>query len=447
MNNKLMIAISMILFYLTISIPVFIKQPFEVCFLGFIYLLLSQVLVLSVIKKENIKNNAIAIFAFSYFFVYMTFSQLYLLYQTDISISDYTLISIILYIAIVLLLTGYKFGSKIKIRKIENKEKKNKYLTYLILLTFSMIVTFIQIHMGGGLRSYFMASYQNKFNNINDAKFIGGISKLIVPFTYYNLLYLNDKNSVIRLLSRLYLIFNIGMIIATGSSLRILYIIISLIFLKLFLNEHKSEFKVKINKKILRRGFVFIIIGIIIAILIRFNRSSDKFSFNVLSNAYEYLISSSTFDSLYFFWKVVKELDITYSMGQFIFPLIFWIPRSVFITKPTELGRIVAIVFRKFNNSIVGGFAVSPMAEFYYDLGYIGIILGMFFIGFIISIIQKVINNKITNKEFQLATILMFMFATVSLPASWISMGTSFVSCTIFIALKNILDSFSIKRR
>lgn len=124
MNNKLMIAISMILFYLTISVPVFIKQPFEVCFLGFIYLLLSQVLVLSVIKKENIKNNAIAIFAFSYFFVYMTFSQLYLLYKTDISISDYTLISIILYIAIVLLLTGYKFGSKIKIRKIENKEKK-----------------------------------------------------------------------------------------------------------------------------------------------------------------------------------------------------------------------------------------------------------------------------------------------------------------------------------
>ena len=204
----------------------------------------------------------------------------------------------------------------------------------------------------------------------------------------------------------------------------------------------------KRQKKWIKKAVILLGIGVVVAILIRFNRSSDTFSFNVLGIAYTLLISTSTFDALYYLNLTISNLSPTWSLGQFIFAFIFWIPRSIVPFKPLELGRIVATTFQNFNSSINGGFAVTPMAEFYYDFGIMGGIVGMFFLGLLLEIIQKAIpvGDRECNRRYALSVELMFMFATVSLPASWTNMGSTMMGIVMFLFIENFVNKFRIRR-
>ena len=210
-----------------------------------------------------------------------------------------------------------------------------------------------------------------------------------------------------------------------------------------------AQFKMsRKQKQWIKRAVILLGIGLVVAVLIRFNRSSDSFSFDVLGNAYTLLISTSTFDALYYLNLTISNLSPTWSLGQFVFAFVFWIPRSIVPFKPLELGRIVATTFQNFNSSINGGFAVTPMAEFYYDFGVIGLIVGLFFLGVLIEIIQKAIpiGDEECNRKYALSVELMFMFATVSLPASWTNMGSTMVGIVMFLVIEKFINKFRIRR-
>ena len=71
-----------------------------------------------------------------------------------------------------------------------------------------------------------------------------------------------------------------------------------------------AQFKLsKRQKKWIKKAVILLGIGVVVAILIRFNRSSDTFSFNVLGIAYTLLISTSTFDALYYLNLTISNLQ------------------------------------------------------------------------------------------------------------------------------------------
>lgn len=449
-RKKYPIICLLILFYVLMSIPVLRNQPIEVILCGMFFLLISLISVYRVLIGD-VKQRLIPMFAFLYYFVYMTMAQLYLLNATRITTKQFCKVSIIVTFSIILLVLGSAMGKRIRVKKCKAFYVNRTALTYYVLLTCSLLMTLLQIKSAGGLSAYLGASYQGKYSSVATEKMLGGLSRIISPFAYYNLMYISYKeNSWLRWTSRVFFVFHILMIYASGSSLAILYQLIGLCCMQILDNQDTiAQFKLsRKQKQWIKRAVILLGIGLILAILIRFNRSSDTFSFDVLGNAYTLLISTSTFDALYYFNLTISHLSPTWSLGQFIFAFVFWIPRSIVPFKPLELGRIVATTFQNFNSSINGGFAVTPMAEFYYDFGIIGVIVGIFFLGLLLEIIQKVIpvGDRECNRKYALSVELMFMFATVSLPASWTNMGSSMMGIVMFLIIENFVNKFRIRR-
>ncbi len=449
-RKKYPIICFLILFYILMSTPVLKNEPIEVVVCGMLFLLFALISVYRVLRGD-VKQRLIPMFAFSYYFVYMTMAQLYLLNSTGIATRQFCKISIIVTFSIVLLMLGSAMGKKLKVKKSKSFYANRTVLTYYVLLVCSLLMTFLQIKIAGGVSAYFGASYQDKYSSVATEKMLGGLSQIISPFAFYNLMYISYKgNRGLRWTSRVFFVFNILMIYARGSSLAILYQLIGLCCMQILDNQDTiAQFKLsKRQKKWIKKAVILLGIGVVVAILIRFNRSSDTFSFNVLGIAYTLLISTSTFDALYYLNLTISNLSPTWSLGQFIFAFIFWIPRSIVPFKPLELGRIVATTFQNFNSSINGGFAVTPMAEFYYDFGIMGGIVGMFFLGLLLEIIQKAIpvGDRECNRRYALSIELMFMFATVSLPASWTNMGSTMMGIVMFLFIENFVNKFRIRR-
>ena len=440
----------LILFYALMSAPVLKNQPIEVILFGILFLLISLIAVYRVLAGD-VKQRLIPMFAFLYYFVYMTMAQLYVLNSTRIDTKQFCKISFIVTFSVLLLMLGSAMGKRLKVRKCKAFYVNRTVLTYYVLLGCSLLMTLLQIRAAGGFSAYLGASYQGKYSSVSTEKMLGGLSRVINPFAYYNLMYISYKeNKGLKWTSRAFFVFHILMIYVSGSSLSILYQLIGLCCMQILDNQDSiAQFKMsRKQKQWIKRAVVLLGIGLVVAVLIRFNRSSDSFSFDVLGNAYTLLISTSTFDALYYLNLTISNLSQTWSIGQFIFAFVFWVPRSIVPFKPLELGRIVATTFQNFNSSINGGFAVTPMAEFYYDFGIIGLIVGLFFLGTLIEIIQKAIpiGDKECNRKYALSVELMFMFATVSLPASWTNMGSTMVGIVMFLIIENFINKFRIRR-
>ena len=74
----------LILFYALMSAPVLKNQPIEVTLFGMLFLLISLMAVYRVLAGD-VKQRLIPMFAFLYYFVYMTMAQLYVLNSTRIA--------------------------------------------------------------------------------------------------------------------------------------------------------------------------------------------------------------------------------------------------------------------------------------------------------------------------------------------------------------------------
>lgn len=458
MKKNYIIAISMIMiiFYFGMSVTVLLGQSLEVWGSGILFLIESIIFFITVAKRKPLRNNLICIFAILYFFLYMTMAQLYLIYSVKLGLKDYLSIELILFISYLLIYLGIVIGGKIKCKTFSFLRVENKVHVYYILLVVTLGIITLQVREAGGFFVYLTSSYQGKYVSVSTEKMLGGLVKISTPFTYYNLMYISDKRHPITAwVSKIFFMFNLIMIYARGHSLAMLYQFIAIVLVQIY-GDYSNNMLYKLNhkqKKWVFRGVVLVFTGIVAAILIRFNRSSDHFSLDVLNNAYMLLLSTSTFDALKYLHLTITNLTPRYTLGQFIFPFIFMIPRRILVSKPVELGRIVATTFQNFSENINGGFAATPMGEFYYDFGFLGIILGMFFIGVILSVSQKMLSNNVIkhngkqytfNDRYALIVSIMVMFSSSSISTSWTTLGTDLVGVGIFIIFAHVLNKTKI---
>ena len=445
LKNTPLIAILMSAFYFVMSVPVLVGQPVDVWAMGLIFLLVSICGVYMVAVNHKLEEHLIPTFAFAFYFVYMTMAQLYLLNKDSISLEEYKEAEGICILSFLLMMIAVRFMRRIKTKRFQFLDQEPRIFAYYILLLLAVAVNLLEIYSAGGIVSYFSASYQAKFSSVAAEKMLGGIGKLVAPFAYYNLLYVTEKpRSTIHWVARIYFVFHLAMSYASGASLAILYQLVAFCCMKIFASDDVEDRKEKIRitrkqRKWIFRGILLGGLGVLIAILVRFNRDAEGFSFAVLKDTYDLLITTSTFDSLYYLSRTLRELTPQYSLGQFLFPFIFWVPRSMFPWKPVELGRIVAITFKNFDSSVNGGYAVTPMAEFYYDMGYVGMIAGSFFLGCLLSLIQKKLNHS-KNGRYKMVITMMFMFPTISLATSWSSLGSNYVGAVLFLCVASFLN-------
>lgn len=443
-KNIFIVPILMICFFGFVIFPNIFHGGAEIWFSSLFFLLISIFVEVSVIRLGNLEDNLIAIYGLGFYFVYMTMSSLYMIYNAKATMKEISILQVIVGLASVLVYIGIRIGNRLRVSTFSFLKRRPTMLTYCVLLLLVVVVRLLEMRAAGGIVAFFRATYQGKFSSVSTEKMIGGITKIVAPFTYYNLLYIDKKNGqVISYVAKTYFLLNLLYTYASGSSLAILYQLIALCCVMIFKQNNNGENIVKEitkkQKKWIRMAIILTGIGIVAAILIRFNRASDTFSFDVLKEAYKLISTTSTFDSMYYLFIVLNNLVPQFTVGQFIFPFIFWLPRSIFPFKPVELGRIVATTFRGFNDNINGGYAVTPIAEFYYDFSIIGVILGMLFIGILIGVIQKKIRYS-DNRQLGMVVTLMFMFATGSLATSWSAIGSNYVSILIFMTLASVLN-------
>lgn len=444
-KNIFIFPIIMTCFFSFVVLLNIIHSGGEIWFSSLFFLFSSIFIEVSVIKVGNIEDNLISIYGLGFYFIYMTMSTLYMIYNGQSTTQEIAKLQIIVSLSMILVYIGIRIGTKLKVRPFSFLRGRPTAFTYFVLLVIVLAARLLEMWAAGGVSAFFHSTYQGRFSSVSTEKMLGGITKIIAPFTYYNLLHISKKNGkTISIISKCYFMFNLLYMYASGASLAILYQLIALCCVMIF-GQDNTYFQIekkritKFQRKWIRRSIILSAVGIVSAILIRFNRASDTFSFDVLREAYKLIATTSTFDSMYYLSMVLKNLAPQYSIEQFIFPFVFWIPRSIFPFKPVELGRIVAITFRGFSDELNGGYAVTPIAEFYFDFSFLGIICGMLFIGILIGVIQKKITYS-ENTQLGLVVMLMFMFATGSLATSWSSIGSNYVSILIFMTLVSVLN-------
>lgn len=444
-NNKKIIILLTVIFFGLIGGDILIDQTIITKIICLLFLVIQVIIIVKGFDKY-IENNIIVIFLRIYWFMYMSMAIFYILYNKYFNENIYIWLICVLTISSICLIIGGFIANRttrISKEKFVNPIQNWVYVTLLVVWIF-MVLYIIQSN--GGILSFINLGYKLKYSN--ESKVYSILDKLFInPFMYFNLIFVTGNNKKLTtLISRIVFIVQLIYIYISGSSIRILMMFLSLCIMIIIGEENRLNIK-KLSKKQKRWiliSILLIILGGILAILIRFNRENDKFNTNVLSQAYTLILTTSTFDSLYYLIKVYIELKPVYSIGQFIFPFIFFLPRNVFNFKPIELGRIIATKFMRFNENINGGFAASSMGEFYYDFGYLGIIFGMIFIGFIFSYFQKKYSIVIGERKSRLAFILALMVQSASISTSWTTMGSYILGIIIFFNIVNFMNKIRI---
>ena len=150
----------------------------------------------------------------------------------------------------------------------------------------------------------------------------------------------------------------------------------------------------KYNQKIVKTIFtLLIVLGGLGGLAIRMNRfDNENFELGNISESIKDVMISPTFDNASNLLFILQKVDPLYELNQFIYPYVHMIPRAIFPWKPMELGRIIGSQIHGTSEGSLAGFVTSPMGDFYYDFGYIGMFLGMIFVGCTVGYIAEKIN-------------------------------------------------------
>nr|WP_276511019.1 O-antigen polymerase [Priestia megaterium] len=370
--------------------------------------------IISYLIINKVNKNLIMIILFCIWLVHNSFSFYRLSYMGIFSYDKIAYIYVLMIIATLLIFMGFKFSQTFKVNKGFFFEKINIHsFTFYVLLVITMGIAIYKYSIAGGIVNYISSSYESKVPG--NMKFVIFILDGIFSANFFFVAIIFAFNSQYRktkYIAWLYIIFNLFDIIISGKSSGVLYRIIAMLLFAMISIKNPIHLK-----KITNFFKPLVVVGLVAGILVRFNRSSDKFSMDMLKDALDTIVISPTFDCLQNLTKIMDVFNPTYTLGQFIYPFVNFLPRAIFPDKPIELGRIIAVEFYGFSSEQVGGFAPSIIGEFYYDFGYLGILTGLLSVGFFLGILQKKFNK--THATFLVSAILIQVSINTAIIPNW----------------------------
>lgn len=384
--------------------------------------------------NQGIRKNLICLYTFIAWmfynalgFLHVTFVENYFKKEDTVENIYYLLIiaTILLFIPILVAKKNVRKG----FRRLENL--KLSYRVIIIFFIIDVVFSLYEIYTGGGFAQYFYSSYGAKVDDNMRTFFqlFGGIFGNAGMFAF-PLIFGNYGRSK-KLVGITFIMFELLMSIIGGHSSGMISL-----FLGLFIFGYFATNNYKVQNKLRMFALIAIPVGIIGGILLRINRKDmANFSLDSLHGSVTEIMISPTFDNISNLGYVLENLKPEYSPGQFIYPFINFLPRSVFPWKPMELGRIVGMNSLGTSEDSLAGFIPSPIGEFYYDFGYMGIILGMLFVGFVIGYVQEKLNNTKPQSVWILSFITKFGGSTTILYAWYTGMFNGLVRWLIFLLL------------
>ncbi|WP_163400495.1 O-antigen polymerase [Flavobacterium fluviatile] len=385
------------------------------------------------INNKNYKYVILSNFTFVSWTIY---GGLNLFRQCWIGQTDYngtlSLVYISHIVGTVLMFIGYRLAMKQKIRKgFRFSDNIIAERSFLIISILYIGLQFYIIQASGGFKAYFLAAYSTKVESslVTFASLFGGILSnvgyLAVPF------FLSKSYSMAwRIYAFFIFIFYMGMGgVVNGSSINNLNAMLAVFCFLLFTVKDLSSLN-----KYRNRMLVLLVAAGVFGVVIRQNRGNiDNVQVYSIEQSVDNIMKMSTFDGAQHLTWVYENLEPKYTLEQFILPFVNPLPRKVFPWKPIDLSRIAGQRTEKLDLEYQFAVIVTPMGEFYYDFGVIGIIVGMIFIGFVIGFIQKKINlSAHTNMT---AFILISCCIYSEIIAGWYTgWGIRMVRFSIFVA-------------
>jgi len=399
-------------------------------FLFAVFCILNTGIILMFIK-DGIRKNLIYLFAFISWLLYNALGFYHVTYvNTYIEDSYITRVYLLLILSTILILLPILIAKK-HVRK-GFKRLRNLRLSYNAILLFLLISVGFQLYMissAGGFDAYTNASYGAKVDSGLRTFFqlfgaiLGSVGMFIMPLIFGNY---GIKKKIVAIS---YLLFGLILSVIGGHSSGLLGTALSLFIFGYFSTNKKST-----HLKLRTFALVAIPLGIIGGILIRMNRSDmSEFSLDSLNGSVTEIMVSPTFDNVVNCGYVLENMEPVNAPEQFIYPFVNFLPRAVFPWKPMELGRIVGMKYVGTTEESLAGFIPSPVGEFYYDFGYIGIIFGMLFVGFVIGYVQEKLNRTYPQSVWILAFVVSFGGSTEILYAWYTGMFTGLVRWLIFL--------------
>lgn len=340
----------------------------------------------------NIKRNILYVFTFTGWLIYtgLGFIRQGYMAQWGTNQDNIIVIYILYILSTLLLFFSIKNIQKRKIKGFGNviNQQMPKSIVIIILICAAVGLSLFRVHLAGGWQNFIYAAYGQKTETsfLTFFNLFSGIMDNLIYVILPVICFASSKKY--KFIAIIYFLFTVFMGSLNGSSLSLFNPFIVLLTY-IFIQTTSEKKRIRLRKYFL----IVIAIGVIGGILIRQNRSNNEdFTVAVLDNAMEDVLQSSTFDNVTNLQRIL-DLQPKYGIEQFVYPYINYLPRAVFPWKPIEMGRIISYKFKQMDNDKLIAFLPSPIGEFYYDFGYLGVILGMLFVGTFVGIVQEKINH------------------------------------------------------
>lgn len=393
--------------------------------------------------RRDLRLCLIPLFVFGYWALHNSLALFRLGYIEQYSIEEVQREFIYVILATIILFIGINFGLKIRTKPLMLSyyvELSDKI--YYMLLVVYLIYFAIRMYFAGGIENYIYSDYQFKLpESVQTLFFI--LKNIMTGFDYLNLIYVVKHKGRIGIVAKIFFCFSLFNVFIGGGSTGILYLVLALIILLIFNSQNRIQMS-----RYLHRGIPVIIIAIYIGILIRFNRTDyANFTFDVLGSAMDSILGSATFDCQENLLRVLRDFEPTWSLGQFIYPFVNWMPRSIFSWKPTELGSIMASTYHNFSFNANAGFATTPMGDFYYDFGYLGMAIGMLFEGAFIGWTQRKFFVSDLKSDITLWAIIYTMYICSNIPNWYTGFGLRMFYLFVFYIILLMLSKFGWRGR
>lgn len=334
---------------------------------------------------------------------------------------------------------------------VRKKSSSSKLLTgvllnkkaVLVLIGLSMFFKVFKVVQAGGWHNYVYAAYGTKVESSLMTFFhlFEGIFGCVSVFLYPFIFKAHDK--CFKLIAVSYILFTMFLGSVSGSSLSVLSPLLSIFVYAYF--QTGDKWKKKIYKQCL---YGSMLLGTLAGIIIRINRSDNSdFQIGNLRSAIDDIMLSPTFDNMVNFEWVLNNMEPTWSLGQILYPLVHFLPRAIFPWKPMELGAIVGLKFIGTSAEARVGFIPSALGDFYYDMGYIGIIGGLLFVGYVIAKMQNVLNASLTsNNPFVLPILITCSGSFMMLPAWYTGCFSGLVNFAIYLLVVKFVQKLFVRK-